>query len=66
MDHIYINKLINDIQLERNKLYNDLKNDVELNHDKVINSKLSAVDGIFKSTLKLRNIIIKEKLKQDL
>jgi hypothetical protein len=62
MDESYINKLITDIQTERNKLFNDLKNDTELQHDKTINSKLSVLDNMLKSTFKLRNIQIKEKL----
>jgi hemerythrin-like domain-containing protein len=62
MDESYINKLVNDIQTERNKLFNDLKNDTELQHDKIINQKLSVLDNMLKSTFKLRNIQIKEKL----
>ena len=62
MDESYINKLITDIQNERNKLFNDLKNDTELQHDKIINLKLSVLDNMLKSTFKLRNIQIKEKL----
>ena len=63
MDESYINKLIGDIQNERNKLFNDLKNDTELCHERVINQKLSAYDSMLKSVFKLRNINIKEKLK---
>jgi hypothetical protein len=63
MDESYINKLINDIQNERTKLFNDLKNDTELTHTNSINQKLSAYDSMLKSVFKLRNINIKEKLK---
>ena len=63
MDESYITKLINDIQNERNKLFNDLKNDTELCHSNVINQKLNALDPMLKSVFKLRNINIKEKLK---
>lgn len=62
MDESYINKLVNDIQTERNKLFNDLKNDTELTHSNVINQKLSALDNMLKSVFKLRNIQIKEKV----
>lgn len=62
MDESYINKLINDIQTERNKLFNDLKNDTELQHTNIINQKLSSLDSMLKAVFKLRNIQIKEKL----
>ena len=62
MDESKINSLITDIQTERNKLFNDLKNDTELNHTNTTNQKLAALDNMLKSTFKLRNIIIKEKL----
>lgn len=62
MDESYINKLINDIQTERNKLFNDLKNDTELQHSNIINQKLSSLDSMLKAVFKLRNIQIKEKL----
>lgn len=63
MDDSYITKLINDIQTERNKLFNDLKNDTELTKSNAINQKLSAMDTMLKATFKLRNLNIKEKLK---
>jgi hypothetical protein len=66
MDDNYINKLINDIQMARNTLFNELKNDTELSHTNVINQKLTALDSMLKSVLKLRNITIKEKIKQNL
>jgi hypothetical protein len=62
MDESYINKLVNDIQTERNKLFNDLKNDTELQHSNTINQKLSSLDTMLKAVFKLRNIQIKEKL----
>jgi hypothetical protein len=62
MDETKINSIINDIQNERTKLFNDLKNDTELNHTKFTEQKLTALDSMLKSTFKLRNIIIKEKL----
>ena len=62
MDDSNITKLINDIQTERNKLFNDLKNDTELTKTNSINQKLSALDTMLKATFKLRNLIIKEKL----
>jgi predicted nucleotide-binding protein (sugar kinase/HSP70/actin superfamily) len=62
MDDSYITKLINDIQTERNKLFNDLKNDTELTKSNAINQKLSALDTMLKATFKLRNLNIKEKL----
>jgi hypothetical protein len=62
MDESKLNTLINDIQNERTKLFNDLKNDVELCHTKVIDQKLSALDAMLKSTFKLRNILIKQKV----
>jgi hypothetical protein len=63
MEESKINSLINDIQNERTKLFNDLKNDTELTHTTVINQKLSAYDSMLKAVFKLRNIQIKEKLK---
>jgi predicted nucleotide-binding protein (sugar kinase/HSP70/actin superfamily) len=63
MDDSYITKLINDIQTERNKLFNDLKNDTELTKSNSINQKLSSLDTMLKATFKLRNLNIKEKLK---
>jgi hypothetical protein len=66
MDDTFINKLINDIQTARNTLFNDLKNDTDLNHTNVINQKLTALDSMLKAVLKLRNITIKEKIKQNL
>jgi protein-tyrosine phosphatase len=66
MDDNYINKLINDIQQERSALLNDMKNDTELTHSNFINSKLTVLDSIFKSILKLRNINIKEKIKTNI
>lgn len=66
MDDNYINKLINDIQSARTSLFNDLKNDTDLSHTNVINQKLSALDSMLKAVLKLRNIIIKDKIKQNL
>jgi hypothetical protein len=62
MDENKLNTLINDIQTERTKLFNDLKNDTELTHTKIIDQKLSALDAMLKSTFKLRNILIKDKL----
>jgi hypothetical protein len=66
MDDNFINKLINDIQTARNTLFNDLKNDTDLSHTNVINQKLTALDSMLKAVLKLRNITIKEKIKQNL
>jgi hypothetical protein len=62
MDEQYILNLINTIQNQKNTLFNDLKNDTELVHSNVINSKLCALDAMLKSTFKLRNIIIKDKM----
>ena len=66
MDDNYINKLIDDIQQERTKLFNELKSDTELAHTNFISSKLTTIDVMFKAVIKLRNITIKEKLKCDL
>jgi len=66
MDENYINKLINDIQTARNTLFNELKNDTELVHSNVINQKLTTLDSMLKAVIKLRNISIKEKMKQNL
>jgi regulator of sigma D len=62
MDESKLNTLINDINNEKTKLFNDLKNDTELQHDKIINMKLSSLDSMLKAVFKLRNILIKEKL----
>ena len=66
MDESYINKLITDIQNERNKLFNDLKNDTELTKANMINQKLGCLDTMLKAVFKLRNLGIKEKLKFEL
>jgi hypothetical protein len=62
MDESKLNNIINDINNEKTKLFNDLKNDTELQHSNVINSKLNSLDSMLKAVFKLRNIIIKEKL----
>jgi hypothetical protein len=62
MDESKLNNIINDINNEKTKLFNDLKNDTELQHSNVINSKLNTLDSMLKAVFKLRNIIIKEKL----
>ena len=41
----------------------DLKNDKELTHEKEILPKLTILEGMSKSVLKYRNLIIKNKLK---
>jgi len=62
MDESTITKLINDIQTERNKLFNDLKNDTELTKCNFINQKLNTLDTMLKAVFKYRNLNIKEKL----
>jgi hypothetical protein len=62
MDESKLNTLINDINNEKTRLFNDLKNDTELNHSNVINQKINALDSMLKAVFKLRNILIKEKL----
>jgi hypothetical protein len=62
MDESTITKLINDIQNERNKLFNDLKNDTELTKCNFINQKLNTLDTMLKAVFKYRNLNIKEKL----
>ena len=62
MDENYIKNLIEVIQTEKTKLFNELKNDVELTHTNSITQKLNALDTMFKGTIKLRNTIIKEKV----
>lgn len=63
MDETYLKKLVDDIQNERNKLFNELKNDTELTKSNSINQKLNTFDIMLKAVFKLRNLIIKEKLK---
>jgi hypothetical protein len=62
MDENYIKNLVEVIQTEKTKLFNDLKNDTELVHTNTITQKLTALDTIHKGALKLRNVIIKEKM----
>lgn len=62
MDESTITKIINDIQNERNKLFNDLKNDTELTKCNFINQKLNTLDTMLKAVFKYRNLNIKEKL----
>ena len=61
MDETYLKNLMEVIQTEKNKIFNDMKNDVELVHTNTLTQKLNALDTILKGVLKLRNIIIKEK-----
>jgi len=62
----YLMKIYDDLQSEKNKLFNELKNDKELTKEKTINSKIVCIDSIIKNVLKYRNLKIKEKLKGDL
>ena len=62
MEESKLSLLINDINNEKTKLFNDLKNDTELTHSNVINQKINALDSMLKAVFKLRNILIKEKL----
>ena len=62
MDEQYITKLVNDIQNEKTKLFNELKNDTELKKSNILNQKLMALDTMLKAAFKLRNLNIKEKL----
>lgn len=62
MDENYIKNLIEVIQTEKTKIFNDLKNDYELTHTNTLTKKLAALDTMLKGTIKLRNIIIKEKI----
>lgn len=62
MDETYLKKLVDDIQNEKTKLFNELKNDTELTKSNSINQKLSTLDTMLKAVFKLRNLIIKEKL----
>ena len=62
MDENYIKNLIEVIQTEKTKIFNDLKNDYELTHTNTLTQKLTALDTMLKGTIKLRNIIIKEKI----
>lgn len=62
MDESYLKKLVDDIQNERTKLFNELKNDTELTKSNSINQKLNTLDTMLKAVFKLRNLIIKEKL----
>ena len=62
MDENYIKNLIEVIQTEKTKIFNDLKNDYELTHTNTLTKKLTALDTMLKGTIKLRNIIIKEKI----
>ena len=59
----YLTNLFEQFQTERNKLMLDLKNDKELTHEKEILPKLLILEGMSKSVLKYRNLIIKNKLK---
>jgi len=62
MEESKLSLLINDINNEKTRLFNDLKNDTELTHANVINQKINALDSMLKAVFKLRNILIKEKL----
>ena len=62
MDENYIKNLIEVIQTEKTKIFNDLKNDYELTHTNTLTQKLTALDTMLKGTIKLRNIIIIEKI----
>jgi hypothetical protein len=59
---IYIDKLYDEFNSERNSLMLELKNDKECTKEKIINSKIICLDNLMRNILKLRNISIKEKL----
>jgi hypothetical protein len=65
LDENYLNNLYATLNNEKTKLFNDLKNDTDMKHEKFINQKITHIDAIIKATFKLRNTIIKEKLKCD-
>jgi len=65
LDENYLVNLYTVLNNEKTKLFNDLKNDTEMKHEKFINQKINHIDSIIKSAFKLRNVIIKEKLKCD-
>jgi hypothetical protein len=60
---IYINKLYDDLQIEKTAVMLEYKNDKELKNTIIINQKLTIVEGIMKNLIKYRNIRIKQKLK---
>jgi len=62
----YLNRLYDDLQTEKSRLFLELKNDKELVHERVINQKLTCIDSMLRSLMKLRNIQIKDMLKCNL
>jgi hypothetical protein len=65
IDENYLNNLYTSLNNEKTKLFNDLKNDTEMKHEKFINLKINHIDAIIRATFKLRNTMVKEKLKCD-
>jgi hypothetical protein len=59
----YLNNLIDILQSERNSVVLDLKNDTDLTKTKDLSSKLSILESMIRSSIKYRNINIKQKLK---
>jgi hypothetical protein len=59
-------KFLDELSTTRQQLMQDLKNDKECLKENIIYSKLACIDSIMKSSLKYRNIKIKEKRKIDL
>jgi len=59
----YINKLYDDLQIEKTAILLEYKNDKELKNTIIINQKLNIVESMMKNLIKYRNIRIKQKLK---
>jgi len=62
----YLEKIFEDLLNHKNKLLIDLKNDKDMKHEKDINCELQVLDILLKTSIKYRNIIIKQKLKVNL
>jgi len=62
----YLEKIFEDLLNHKNKILIDLKNDKDMKHEKDINCELQVLDILLKTSIKYRNIIIKQKLKVNL
>lgn len=61
INEIYLNKLFDDLTAERNAIQLEFKNDKELSKTNILTNKLTTINSLITSTIKLRNLIIKSK-----
>jgi hypothetical protein len=63
INDIYLNKLYDDLTIERNAIQLEFKNDKEMCHTTRLTSQLSTLTSLISSVLKYRNLKQKSKMK---